>query len=127
MLEVIVGAALLGTLLIVINQILVRLHTQTAMVDRHLVAQQTLENLLEEFSSRDWAELDATALSALEIPAWAASKLPQAALEGKLVEVTEPATAKRITLRLRWQSDSGAQRRPLTLTAWVYQRREGDR
>jgi len=127
MLEVIVSAALLGTLLIVINQILVRLHAQAALVDRHYVAQQTLENLLEEFCTRDWAELDSDTVSALKIPAWAKSKLPQAVFEGEVVEEADPATAKRITFQLRWESISGTDRRPLTLTTWVYQHVEGNR
>ncbi len=126
MLEVIVSAALLATLLIVINQILVRLHAHTALVDRHLVAQQTLENLLEEFSSRDWAEIESASINALKLPAVASSKLSQAVLEGEVVEEAEPVVAKRITMRLRWQSVSGIERRPLTLTTWVYQRVEAN-
>ncbi len=120
MLEVIVGAALLATLLIVISQILVRLHAQTALVDRHYAAQQSLENLLEEFSSRDWAAVNSEAIDDLNISGDTSTKLLHARLEGEVVELAEPVTAKRITLRLHWQSVSGIEQRPLILTTWVY-------
>ena len=127
LLEAIVSAALLATLLVIINQIAVRLHAQTALIDRHYVAQQTLENLLEELTSRNWDDLHSTAINELEIPAWVRSKLPQATLIGEVIQETDPTTAKRITLRLGWQEASGTQRRPPAnttpaLTTWVYQR-----
>jgi len=135
LIEVTVSAALLATLLILINQVVVQLHRHTQLVDRHLLAQQTLENLLEDAIRTPWPSLTSDTLAKLELPEFARKKLPQAVLSADVAEadITEadisekgdPVLAKRVTLRLSWQGASGNPRPPLVLTTWVYQQPEG--
>lgn len=127
MIEMVIGTALLAALLVIVSQVIVRLQTQTKAVDKHFVAQQTLENLLEEFTAQDWQEITNASVTDLKLPEWVKSKLQQAVLTGEIAEEVEPVAAKRITLRFSWQGASGKQRRPLSLTTWVYRHAEDAR
>lgn len=122
--EVTVSAALLATLLIIINQVIVQLHRQTKLVDRHLLAQQTLENSLEDAIRIPWSALTSDSLAKLELPEFAREKLTQAVLSGEVSEEEDPVLAKRVTLRLSWRGATGSLRRPLVLTTWVYKQPE---
>lgn len=122
--EVTVSAALLATLLVIINQTVVQLHRQTKLVDRHLLAQQTLENLLEDAVRTPWSALTTDTLANLELPEIALAKIPQAELSGEVTEELVPVPAKRVTLRLNWQGVSGSPQRPMVLTTWVYKQQE---
>ncbi len=121
LLEVIVSAGMLGTLLVTINQTLVQLQRQTRFADRQFVARQTLENLLEEFTHRSWSELNGPSVDKLTLPEWAQAKLPAARLVGEVAEESDPVPAKRITLWLGWQNGPGVKQKPCALTTWVYQ------
>jgi len=125
LIEVTASAAMLATLLILINQTVVQLHRHTQLVDQHLLAQQTLENSLEDAIRTPWSSLTSDTLAQLDLPEIARKKLPQAVLSAEVVEdnVTEegdPVLAKRVTLRLSWRGASGNPRPPLVLTTWVY-------
>lgn len=120
LLEVIVSAGMLGSLLVTINQTLVQLHRQTRFADRQFVARQTLENLLEEYAHRPWSELNGASLDKLTLPEWGRAKLPAARLGGEVAEESDPVPAKRITLRLGWQNAPGVKQKPCVLTTWVY-------
>jgi hypothetical protein len=120
LLEAVVSAALLGTLFVTIGQVVVLLQRQTELADRHYVAQQTLENLLEEFTHRPWSEITSARIEQLELPPWVVSKLPRALLQGEVTEEAEPVAAKRITLRLGWRNGPAGASRPLILTTWIY-------
>lgn len=124
--EVTASAAMLAALLIVINQVVVQLHRQTRLGDQHLVAQQTLENLLEDALRRPWSALTSDAIDGLELPKIAQEKLLRAVLSGDVSEVKEPVLAKRVTLRLSWENSPGSSRRPLVLTTWVFKLPEGE-
>jgi len=124
LLEVIVSAALLAVLLTIINQVVVQLHRQTRLVDRHLLAQQTLENLLEDAVGFPWSSLTSDRLAKLELPELTREKLPDAMLSAEVSEEEDPVLAKRVTLRLSWRSASGKPRPPLVLTTWVYKQME---
>ncbi len=120
--ELVVSSVLLATLLVTISQVLVLLHRQTRLADRRFVAQQVLENLMEEFSSRPWNELSTAAIPELTLPEEAQAKLPHVALGGEVVDETDPTAAKRISLRLAWQDFPGADQEPLVLTTWVFRK-----
>ena len=124
LLEAIVSAGLLGTLFITIGQVVVLLHRQTGLADRHFVAQQTLENLLEQFTHHPWSEINSAQIEQLELPPWVVSKLPHALLRGEVTDESEPVQAKRITLRLGWRNGPEGARKPLVLTTWIYPRPE---
>ena len=124
LLEAVVSAGLLGTLFVTIGQVVVLLHRQTGLADRHFVAQQTLENPLEQFTHRPWSEITSAQVDQLELPPLALSKLPRAVLRGEVTDESEPVPAKRITLRLGWRNGPEGASRPLILTAWIYPRPE---
>ena len=124
LLEVIVSAAMLGTLLVTINQTLVQLQRQTRFADRQFVAQQTLENLLEEFTQRPWSEMTSASVDKIKLSDFTQAKLPAARLGGEVALQSDPVPAKRITLRLNWQNVPGVEQRPWSLTTWVYRQRE---
>jgi len=119
-LEACVSAAMLAVLLVVVNRIVVSLHRQTAAADRQFVAQQVLDNAMEEVTTGDWDKLSGGALPEFEVSAWAQKKLPGVTLRGEVTEETEPVAARRITLQLTWRDAADRPRRPLTLTTWVY-------
>lgn len=118
--EIIVSAAMLGTLLIIINQMVVRLHKQSAALDKHRFAQVTLENLLEEFTALEWSEISTESISQLSLSDLAKSKLHQVTLEGDVELEQEPVPAKRVQLRMSWQGESGVAQ-SLGLATWVFQ------
>jgi len=129
LIEVTASAAMLATLLVLINQAVVQLHRHTQLVDRHLLAQQTLENSLEDAIRIPWASLTSDTLAELDLPEIARKKLPQAVLsadvtEADISEEGDPVLAKRVTLRLSWRGASGNPRPPLVLTTWVYSQPE---
>ncbi len=120
LLEIGVSAALLGTLLVIINQSLVALKRQHRLADRRFVAQEVLENQLAAATQLSYATLTAEKLDALRLSEFATAKLPHAELQAELSQETEPVAAKRITLRLSWQDQPDQTQKPLTLTAWVF-------
>lgn len=120
LLEVIVSAGLLTALLVVVSQTLVRLHAQAKIVERRIVAQQTLENMLEEYTIRPWKEIETETIRGLTPPDWVQTKLPQLEVTGSVTEEKDPVVAKRATLQISWQEPTGTQQRPLSLTTWVF-------
>lgn len=124
LLEVTVSAVLLCSILVIINQAVVRLHRQTRFTDRQAIAQQALENLLEEFCHRPWSEISTAKVDVLTLPEWVSEKLPAARLIGVVALESDPTAAKRITLQLSWQNSPQVTTKPLTLTTWIYQRPE---
>ena len=122
--EVTISAGLVATLLIIISQLVVQLQRQTKLVDRHILAQQTLENLLEDAVRAPWSSLTSEMLAKLELPETALAGIPLAELSGEVFEEQNPVQAKQVTLRLSWQRVAGIPSRPLILTTWVYKQQE---
>lgn len=127
LLEVVVASVLLASLLVLINQVLVRTHAQVDLVDERLEAQQFLENLLEEISSYEWNSINTESIQHVDIPDSVANKLSGLALRGSVTEQVEPVVAKRITLELDWTLVSGRRIQPIRLSTWVYKRPEVER
>ncbi len=121
--EIAVSAAMLGALLVIINQMVVRLHKQSAALDNHRFAQQTLENLLEEFTAQDWSRIETASIPDLSISELAKSKLQELSLEGEVQVQDGPLPSKRVRLQLSWLGESSIEH-SLKLTTWVYQRPE---
>lgn len=119
LLEITVAVAMLASLLIIVNKMMVQLHQQTAAIDRERLAQQTVENLLEELTSKNWSSVNVSDIDTLSIPESTRQRLSNATIEGDIVERDDPVASKRVTLRLRWFGESNVAR-TLSLTAWVY-------
>ena len=124
LIEVLVSAGLLATLLVIVNQSLVQLHRHTRLGDRQLYAQQLLENALEELLILPWSELGDAAISNIKLAQDVATRLPAAELSGRITEQAEPLPSKRLMLKLRWQDSPGVWRRPFVLTTWVFRQPE---
>lgn len=120
LLEVIVSAGLLTAMLAAVNQVLVRLHAQSKLVERRVAAQETLENMLEEYTIRPWDEIQTDTIAELVLPEWVQEKLPEFEVTGSVTQQADPVAAKRVTLRLSWREPTGVRRRPLSLTTWVF-------
>lgn len=124
--EIVVSAAMLGSLLIIINQMVVRLHKQTAALDNHRFAQVTLDNLLEQFTSQEWEGIETESISRLPLSELAQAKLYNVALEGDVELEIESVPAKRVRLQLTWQGESGVTQK-LSLATWIFQSPEDER
>ena len=126
-LEVVVSASLLAALMVILNQVVVQLHRQSEIIDRRVVAQQTLENLLEAFTARDWNQIDTESITALEAPDWVRAKLPKLRIAGEVVAESDPIEAKRVRLQFSWKDPVNMQQRPLALTTWIFRHEEVER
>lgn len=120
LLEVVVGAGMLAALLVVVNQLATKLNAHAAMLDREFVAQQTVENLLEEFTARPWSELSPEEITNLEVPEWVREKLSNVTCTGEVSEQVFPIVARRILLRLKWDAARSAAQRQVQLVTWVF-------
>ena len=119
--EIAVSIALLAGLLLLVSQVIVLVQRQTKLVEGHYLAQQALENLLEEAIQQPWTALTTETVNQLAIPDYLQSRLPNVRLAGEVVDENKPVEAKRVTLQLVWQAESREQNKPLSLTTWVYQ------
>lgn len=126
LLEISVAAALLGSLLVIINQMAVRVHRQTAITEQHYVAQQTLQNLLEQLTAEDFQAVSNESIDALSLSSLAQAKLPAGRITGEVVVEENPVPAKRLTLHLYWLREAEAEF-STSLTTWVYQPLETER
>lgn len=124
LLEVTVGALMVGALLAVVSQVVVRLHRQTTLMDGNVAAQQALQNLMEEFIANEWTSIDDDGIASLSLPEETSRRLAGAELSGNIVDEDEPVIAKRITLQLRWKTTGAERKQELRLTNWIYQRQE---
>jgi hypothetical protein len=120
LLELLVSAALLASLLVIINQSFIALRRQSRLVDRRFVAQQVLENVLEEFCQRPWETLSTESVQQIRLPDFADGKLPHCDIYGEVVDETDPVLVKRVVLRLGWSDYPGQPPQSIALTAWAF-------
>lgn len=123
--EISVAAALLGSLLVIINQMAVRVHRQTAITEQHYIAQQTLQNLLEQITAEDFQTVSTESVDSLSLSLLAQAKLPAGRITGEVVFEEKPIPAKRLTLHLHWLRVADAEF-STSLTTWVYQPLEAE-
>lgn len=121
LLELFVSIFLLATLLVLINQSLVMLHHQARLANRRFIAQQVLENLMEESLLIPWQSLSTATVQELDLPPFALEKLPGCQLEAEVRDSQEPIPAKQITFRLNWPARNNPRQKPVALTTWTYQ------
>jgi hypothetical protein len=89
-------------------------------VNRRFIAQQALENVLEEYSQQPWEAITAESVQKINLPDFAADKLPRSEVSGEVVEETDPVQAKRIVLRLAWSDYPGQTPQTIALTTWSF-------
>ncbi|MEN6448913.1 MAG: type II secretion system protein [Thermoguttaceae bacterium] len=142
LIELIVAATILGTLLVVCLQLLTATAAMRRSLDQRQLATIELGNVLERLATRRWTELTPAAATAERVSESVAERLPKAELKVVLTELTEPAPgdraahsqpapqsarsqpaplpAKRITASIRWQDSAGVYLPPVTVTTWRY-------
>jgi len=119
--EVIVAAALLGTLLAVCLQLVAAAAAYRRAADQREAALAALGNVMERLAARPWSELTASAVAKEKLPPAVTAQLPRAVLK---IDVAPPAAepkARQITATLRWEDAKGQLAAPLRLTTWRYQ------
>jgi type II secretory pathway pseudopilin PulG len=120
LLEVIVGTALLATILSVTAQSIVQLKRHRRSMDKRAVAVSILENSLEAVTAQSWERIDDQAVAAIQLPASVVQRWPSAKIMGAVSIVSKPVTGKRVTLTVTL--DAASAERPLSLTTWVFRR-----
>jgi len=127
LIETAVAAAMLAVFMITATRMMATLSAQRQASERHALALQTADNLLEELSSQSWHDL--TPEAAADWATGAALKLerlPGAKLTAEVVDETEPVVAKRLSVSLAWKTPAGRPGAPIRLTAWVFPRAQAE-
>lgn len=124
LLEMIVALVLLGAVTTIVIPTLGWMGALNRLSLQRQEAVQGLNNLMDELTSRPYAELTADAAAKLELPEALRHQLPGAKLKVEIAG-TEPGV-KRIRMELGWNQRNGQPLAPMRLTAWVHER-EGRR
>ena len=105
MLELVVGAVLLGVFLGTAGPMLRWIHETKRTNDRHLVAMQELSTQMEKLAALPPAELSSQALQSLVVSEATQSLLPDSQLTASSTPDGE--FMQRVTLTLSWTSHAG--------------------
>lgn len=123
LLELIVTCLLLGILFTVMVPLLATTARQRQASDRRLAAMSHAANLLERWTSRDYADLAGATTQTVPLPEEVAHLLPRGAAEVAVTDESQGPPARRIAVTVRWQDRHGPAR-PVRLTGWVFRTRE---
>jgi type II secretory pathway pseudopilin PulG len=115
--EITVAAALLAALTAIVAPAFAAVERGLRRAEQRAQDMQALENLIEEFTGRDWDAITDEQLQQLSLPEAWRSRRPAPSLSGQVV--LDPALdAKRVTLQV--QVASGGRRQRVSLTTWVF-------
>lgn len=120
MLEMIVAAALLGTLLVVSLNMLGAAADWRRAADRRQLALFEAGNIMERIAARPWDQLTDEALADVRLPERIGRRLPGAELKIEVTDSppTEKPASKRIAVSIRWRDRAGTLLPPVGLTTW---------
>jgi hypothetical protein len=121
MLEIAIAVGLLGMLMTASVQVLRAMQTQQRAADRRAAALQMVQAIAEQISNLSWEDVTSERLKQIELPQPIAEYLPEAKLDARLAEETEPVSAKRVTFKLTWRAPKGQPAAPIRLTIWVFE------
>jgi prepilin-type N-terminal cleavage/methylation domain-containing protein len=125
LLELVVAAALLGTVMVVCLQMLAATTHQRKIAAQRHMALLEVENAMERLAARPWKELPAH-LPPVQLSPSVRGRLQDAELKVEVItSATEP-LAKRIAVSLRWKDDSGQFTKPVTIVTWRWKERNVD-
>lgn len=125
--ETAVAAAMLAVFMITATRMMATLSAQRQASERHGIALQTANNLLEELSSHSWRALTPEAAADwAEKASQELERLPGAKLTAEVVDETEPVVVKRLSVSLAWKTPAGRPGAPIRLTAWVFPRAQAE-
>jgi Tfp pilus assembly protein PilV len=117
LLELVVAAALLGTILIICLQLLAATAQQRRHADQRQLALVEVENTMERLAAWPWNELTPKT-TAGQLSPTVRSRLPGAELKVEVTTSSAEPSAKRIAVTLRWQDHSGQFEKPVTIVTW---------
>ena len=116
--ELLVAAGLLATLLTVCAQLSGTASAEQRALRQRQAATNEVANVLERLSIRPWNELTDKALGELPLSAAARQSLPEGRLEVHVVQPAGQAGAKRISVQIHWPGRDGRPEQTVRLTAW---------
>ena len=123
MVEVVVGAVLLGVFLSSVGPMFRWIHESKRTSDRHLLAMQELATQMEQLAALPPSQITDEKLQSLSLTDATSTLVPDA----KLTATRQPDKDRlqRITLSLAWVNDAGMSVEPKRLTAWFPLESEG--
>ena len=118
MIELLVAAGLLATLLTVCVQLSGVASAEQRALGQRQAAMNEAANVLERLSIRPWNELTDKDLGELPLSAAARQSVPDGRLEIHVAQPADQPGAKRISVILRWPDRDGRPEQTARLTAW---------
>ena len=116
MLELVVGAAIIGVFLSAVGPMLRWIHETKQTNERHLTAMQELSTQMEQIAALPASALTDETLQSLVVSGSTQSLLPDAEFTATLTPDDD--RMQRVTLSLSWASSTGMTVEPKRLTAW---------
>jgi type II secretory pathway pseudopilin PulG len=120
MIELLVAAGLLATLLTVCVQLSGVASAEQRALRQRQAAMNEAANVLERLSIRPWNALTDKDLGDLPLSAAARQSLPAAKLEVHVAQSAGQSGARRISVHIRWPDRDGRPEQTVRLTAWRY-------
>ena len=120
MIELLVAAGLLATLLTVCVQLTGAASAEQRALRQRQAAMNEAANVLERLSIRPWNELTDKSPGELPLSAAARQSIPEGRLEVHVAQPADQAGAKRISVIIRWPDRNGRPEQTVRLTAWRY-------
>lgn len=114
LLEVVVALGLLGTILVSVTQLSVRVNRYRRASDQRRVATREAANVMEQLHL---SELTEDSKNKIRLSPEAMAAIPTARLT---IDVGKPKAdeARQMTVEIHWQDTAGQAVRPVTLKAW---------
>jgi hypothetical protein len=123
MVEVVVGAVLLGIFLSSVGPMFRWIHESKRTSDRHLFAMEELATQMEQLAALPPSQITKDKLQSLALSESTRTLIPDAKLTATLQ--ADKDRLQRVTLSLAWANDAGMNVEPKRLTAWFPLESEG--
>ena len=124
MVELVVGAVLLGIFLSSVGPMFRWIHDARRTSDRHLFAMQELATQMEQLAALPPSQITDERLQSLSITDSTRAMIPDANLN--VTRQPEEDGLQRVTLELSWVNDAGMNVEPKRLTSWFPPESEGE-
>jgi len=122
LLEIVVAGVIMAALMSVCLQLLGAMAAQRRAIDGRQTAIHQAANVMERVCGRRWSELTDENVRQMQQAEQSLPATPGVWVEIRLVQSPGEPAAKRITVLIHWEDDSGNSGRPIRLVAWRYRR-----
>lgn len=123
MVELVVGAVLLGIFLSSVGPMFRWIHESKRTSDRHLLAMEELAAQMEQLAALPPSQITDEKLQSLSLTESTRTLIPDAKLT--VTRQLDGDRLQRVTLSLAWVNDAGMDVEPKRLTAWFPRESEG--